>query len=190
MANRWKYSRAAAYLAVSAYAGHQLRQAGVPAGRIYLVPDAVPVPATMGSLDGPLVAIESEDPGKGTALLRQTGLPIVFTRELLSVLPSARALLYISDMEGLGSGALLSLAWGVPVIASRVGGLPEIVRHEETGLLVENHPAAIAQAASRLIEDRTLAERLGRNGRRMVEESFTLEAMAEKTLECYRQVLG
>jgi hypothetical protein len=188
--SRWKYGRAARYLAVSRFVAAQLRAAGVDEGRIDLAPDAVPVPAAVSDLSGPLIAIESEDPGKGTALLRQTGLDIRFTRDLLRDLPHARGLLYISSMEGLGSGALLAMAWGVPVIASRVGGLPEIVREDETGLLVDNDAAQIAAAAAKLLSDAGLAARLGTAGRRMVEEGFTLEAMAQKTEAAYRKVLA
>lgn len=188
--SRWKYGRAARYLAVSKYVAGQLKRAGVPDELIDLVPDAVPVPATVSTLDGPLVAIESDDPGKGTALLRATGLEIHFSRDILRDLPRARALLYASEMEGLGSAALLAMAWGVPVIASRVGGLPEIVIDGETGFVVENEPAEFARAAARLMVDRGLAEKLGTRGREMVERGFTLEAMVEKTTECYRKVTG
>ena len=48
---------------------------------------------------------------------------------------------YITHSEGLGSGALLAMSAGVPVIASNVGGLPEAIRHGENGLLVENDRA-------------------------------------------------
>ena len=58
--------------------------------------------------------------------------------------------LYITHSEGLGSAVLLAMAAGVPVIASNVGGLPEIVEHERTGLLTENTAQAIANAIRRL----------------------------------------
>ncbi len=61
--------------------------------------------------------------------------------------------LYITHKEGLGSAALLAMASGVPVVASRVGGLPEIVDDGGTGFFVENHPEAIAARMRLLAED-------------------------------------
>ena len=77
---------------------------------------------------------------------------------------------------------------GVPVVASRTGGLPEIVRHGETGLLVENRAPAIAAAIRALLDDPEAALRIGAAGRRRVEERFTVEAMVRRTMEVYRQV--
>jgi hypothetical protein len=188
--SRWKYRRAARYLAVSRFVAAELAKAGVEDARIDVVPDAVPLPAAVSDLNGPLLAIESDDPGKGAALLRRSAIEVRFTRDILADLPHARGFLYISSMEGLGSAALLAMAWGVPVIASRVGGLPEIVLDGETGLLVDNEPAAIARAAARLLEDRGLAARLGKRGRQLVEQGFTLETMVEKTVAAYSRVLA
>lgn len=188
--SRWKYRRAALFLAVSQAVRRRIEAAGVPPDRIALVPDGVPVPPRTSSLDGPVLALASSDPRKGAALIRRSGVPVRFSDNLPEDLLTARALLYISESEGLGSAALLALAHGVPVIASRAGGLPEIVLDHVTGLLVENDPAEIAAAAARLIEDRALAERLGAAGRAMVEQRFTIERMAERTLEAYRLVLS
>lgn len=190
LAHRWKYSRPARYLAISNYVAKQLESAGVPPAVIDVTPDAVPVPAQVSSLEGPLLTIASDDPGKGNALVRRAGIPVRFSSDILSDLPHARGLIYISEMEGLGSGALLAMAWGVPVVASRVGGLPEIVIDGETGITVDNDPGQIAAAAARLLEDRDLAARFGAGGRRMVEERFTLESMTSRTIECYRKALS
>jgi glycosyltransferase involved in cell wall biosynthesis len=81
------------------------------------------------------------------------------------------------------------MAYGVPVVASRVGGLPEIVRHEETGLLVENSAEQIAAAVRRILNDAGLADRLAAAGRALVESRFTMERMAADTLAVYRKVL-
>lgn len=188
--SRWKYRRPALFLAVSEAVRRRLEEAGVPASKIAVVPDGVPLPAQPGTLDGPIVALASADPRKGASLIRRAAVPVQFSDDLARDLPRARALLYISESEGLGSAALLALAHGVPVIASRVGGLPEIIIDGVTGLLVDNKPAEIAAAAARLAEDRDLAARLGAAGRRMVEERFTIERMAESTLEAYRRVLA
>jgi len=188
--SRWKYGRPALFLAVSEAVRRRLEEAGVPASKIAVVPDGVPLPAQTSTLDGPIIALASDDPRKGASLIRRAAVPAQFSDDLARDLPRARALLYISDSEGLGSAALLALAHGVPVIASRVGGLPEIVIDGVTGLLVDNEPAAVAAAVARLAEDRELAARLGAAGRRMVEQRFTIERMAEFTLEAYRRVLA
>ncbi len=188
--SRWKYRRAALLLAVSEAVKRRLEAAGVPEAKIAVVPDGVALPPQTSTLDGGLIAPASEDPRKGAALIRAAAAGVRFSDDLLRDLPYARALVYVSESEGLGSAALLAMAHGVPVIASRVGGLPEIVIDGVTGILVDNDPAAIAEAAARLAEDRGLAERLGAAGRRLVEERFTIERMAEKTLEAYHRVLS
>jgi len=81
--------------------------------------------------------------------------------------------------EGLGLVFLEAMASGTPVVATRSGGIPDIVRHEETGLLVEeNSPEQIAAAIERLHNDPDLAARLVANGSAMVNESYTRAASA------------
>ena len=78
---------------------------------------------------------------------------------------------------------------GIPVVASDIGGLPEVVRHGENGLLVENTPEAIAAGISRILADPAFAKRLGGEARRTVIERFTVEHMVRRTMEVYWQVL-
>lgn len=188
--SRWKYSRPARFLAISHAVEAELLKANVPPSRISIVPDCTPLPETLSSLDGPILAIASDDPRKGAPLLRQTNLDIHFSENLSADLPSARLFLYITDSEGLGSAVLLAMAHGVPVVASNIGGLPEIVHHEQTGLLAANEPAAIAAAAQRLLNDPALSARLIQNARRLVEQRFTIEQVADATLAAYRSVLS
>jgi glycosyltransferase involved in cell wall biosynthesis len=79
---------------------------------------------------------------------------------------------------------------GVPVVASNVGGLPEIIRHGENGLLVDNTPPAIAAAVRKLLDDPAFARRIGDAARRTVMERFTVDQMVRRTMEVYRQVLA
>ena len=65
-------------------------------------------------------------------------------------LPRARALVYLTHSEGLGSGILLGMAHGVTVIASGVGGIPELIEDGVNGILVANEPAAVAAALKRI----------------------------------------
>ena len=75
----------------------------------------------------------------------------------------------------------------VPVIASNVGGLPEVIRHGENGLLVENDEAAIARAIRQLLDHPEEARQIGDAARRTVMERFTVDRMVAGTLEAYRR---
>jgi len=98
-------------------------------------------------------------------------------------------MVYLSRMEGLGSGVLLAMSAAVPVVASKVGGLTEAVVDGQTGLLVENAAGAIADAVNRLTGDRELASRMGEAGRQRILEQFTIEHMVQRTLQNYEEVL-
>jgi len=95
-----------------------------------------------------------------------------------------------SHLEGLCTSVLDALALRRPVVATRAGGLPEIVRHEATGLLVPpREPEPLADAIVRLVRDRELGRGLGEGGRRLVENEFSAESMIEGTLRVYREVM-
>jgi len=95
-----------------------------------------------------------------------------------------------SVMEGLNTTNLDALALSRPVVASRVGGIPEAIIHRETGLLVPpEDPPALAQAILELLRDRELAATLGRQGKSLIERRFTTDCMVEGTLSAYAEVL-
>jgi hypothetical protein len=102
---------------------------------------------------------------------------VIFTghvEDVPSLLAASDVAVQCSLTENLG-GSIESLMMGKPMIVTRVGGLVDSVRHEETGLLVPPaDPVALADAIVRLLQDRELAERLGANGRRFMLERFTL----------------
>jgi glycosyltransferase involved in cell wall biosynthesis len=80
------------------------------------------------------------------------------------------------DRDGLPTSLLEAMALGAPVVSTPVGGIGELVLHEETGLLVpERDPAALADALERLLADRELAAALAARARDHVEASFSLE---------------
>jgi hypothetical protein len=191
--SRWKYRRAAAYLAVSEYVKGQLMAAGVPAAKIETVHDGVPIPERPASGTA-MVALRSADPGKGNALIEEAakiaGVQVRFSDDLVKDLAHAAMFVYVSYSEGLGSAALLASAYGIPVIASNIGGLPEAVENGETGLLTENDPRRIAEAIQVLIGDPALARRLGNEGRERMKRRFTMESTARATLRMYEKVLG
>ena len=182
MLSRLKYARADLYLAVSRYVARQLEEAGVAQEKIRVVYDGVPIPPAGGPEPGRIVAL----PKKSVQI---PGFAIHLTTDLWQDLSTASVFLYVSEMEGLGSAVLAAMAAGVPVIASRVGGLPEIVEHERTGLLVES-PDELAPAVRRLLDDPAGAACMGREGRERVKRQFSIEAMVEGTLHAYEEVLG
>jgi glycosyltransferase involved in cell wall biosynthesis len=93
--------------------------------------------------------------------------------------------------EGLSLSALEAMALSKPVIASRVGGTPEVVADGETGLLVEPaNPEALARALSELLRDRERAQRMGAAGRARVERLFDLERSVDQVEEVYRRLVG
>jgi hypothetical protein len=191
--SRWKYRRAAAYLAVSEYVKRQLMAAGVPASKIETVHDGVTIPERPAS-GTKVIALRSADPGKGSSLIREAAsiaaVQVRFSDDLVNDLAHAAIFVYVSYSEGLGSAALLASAYGIPVIASNIGGLPEAVKNGETGLLTENDPRRIAHAIQVLIGDPAFARRLGNEGRERMKRSFTMESTAQATRRAYEKVLG
>jgi len=95
-----------------------------------------------------------------------------------------------SLQEGLGLSILEAQACGLPVIASNVGGIPSLVKNEVTGLLVEPQDArALAAEIMKVMENKTLAMRLGKAGRKQVEEKFNLKQMAKKIEQIYQGIV-
>ncbi len=104
----------------------------------------------------------------------------------------AAADVYVSpaDVEGLPVTILEALAVARPVVATSVGGVPGIIGHEETGLLVPpGDPEALAAGIGRLLDSPQLAAALGEQGRALVESEYGLEAMVRATEAVYTEVL-
>jgi glycosyltransferase involved in cell wall biosynthesis len=110
-------------------------------------------------------------------------LPPVFASADLSIAPT-----YYEDFP---IRILESLASGVPVVASEVGGIPEVVVPGSTGALVRpGDPDALTDAIVTMLEDDAGRVRLGANGRRRIEEEFSWQRAGESTLELYRGLAG
>jgi hypothetical protein len=181
MISSWKYLQATMYLAVSRYAAGKLRDAGIGKGVIRVVYDGIPIPTAAARPEaGRVVAV----PGKYQEV---PGISAHLTKNLFDDLQTASVFLYVSKMEGLGSAAIAAMASGVPVVASGVGGLPEVVEHEHTGLIVRD--GDYASAVRRLLEDPALAARMGAAGREKATREFSVERMVESTLNAYNEIL-
>ncbi|MEW5871401.1 MAG: glycosyltransferase [Chloroflexota bacterium] len=92
--------------------------------------------------------------------------------------------------EGLPMGLLEAMAAGLPVVATQVGGTPEAVRHNETGLLVPpNDRAALAQAILQMHGQPDLRRRLGQAARQRAQEVFSIEQTVKKLEALYLRLL-
>jgi glycosyltransferase involved in cell wall biosynthesis len=111
--------------------------------------------------------------------------------DIEAILASSHIFALSSRSEALPVSVLEAMAAGLPVVASRVGGIPELVVDGESGLLVPaGDPHALAEALQRLIDDPSLRARLGAAGRARVEKRFRLESFLEAHLDLYRRELA
>ena len=113
--------------------------------------------------------------------------------QLLGVRDDVERLLAAADVfvqpsrsEGLPLAVLEAMAAGLPVVASRVGGIPEAVVEGRTGLLVEpGEPALLAGALEQVLADADRAASMGEAGRRRSEEEFSIQTMVQRYLRLY-----
>ena len=110
---------------------------------------------------------------------------------LASAYRDARFTVLPSEYEAFGLVLLESLAQGTPVVASRVGGIPEVIEDDRTGLLVPpGDVPALAAALRRLWGDPALARRLGRHGRTEVVPRYSWDRLVDRLEVVYREVLA
>ena len=139
---------------------------------------------------------EQDSGSAGTALLeaaRRDGLSARFriipvAEDAGAFLTSLDLFLYLSRMEGLGSAILLAMAHQLPVMASNVGGIPEIVRHQQTGVLV-GEDRELPAAVQFLMGVPQLRRRMGEAARRFVLAHASSDKMVAQTVVLYRELL-
>jgi len=113
-----------------------------------------------------------------------------FVDNLPAILGCLDLLLHPADMEGLGVSLLQAAAARVPIIASRAGGMPEVVRDGENGLLIApGDVAGLANAMNRLLDDPDLRRRAGEAGRALILREFSTDAMCAGNLAVYNKTL-
>ncbi|TET16338.1 MAG: glycosyltransferase family 1 protein, partial [Dehalococcoidia bacterium] len=138
-----------------------------------------------------VVGKQDPDDGYRRKLVQELGIGdrVTFTgrvgaEELARLYSSAEIAVTASLYEGFGLPAAEAMACGTPVIATRAGALPEIVGEQGTGILVPPaDPPALAAAIKRLLADKQLRQRMGDAARKRIEESFSWEVAARKTLK-------
>ena len=147
--------------------------------------------------DGVLLIV-GDGPDRGALEGRAWALGLKDRVRFLGQRPDVQAILPLLDLyvstsrrEALGTSILSAQAHRLPVVATRVGGVPEVIRDGETGLLAP--PGAheeVADRILRLLRDPSLRHRLGRAGRERVAREYSTEGMVSGTLGVYGQVLG
>jgi len=119
---------------------------------------------------------------------------VIFTgwrRDLPRIYADLDVLVVSSNNEGTPVSAIEAMASGCPVVATRVGGLPDIIKEGETGYLVSaRQPQPLAGAIVRVIENAQAAEQMGRSGRLSVKEKFSLDRLVSDTEALYEKLLG
>jgi len=192
------------------FVGRITRQKGV----VHLLDAAAHLPAgtqlvlCAGAPDTPQIAAEFR---ARVEELRSAPVDIVWIErmlpreELIQVLSHARTFVCPSIYEPFGIVNLEAMACGIPVVASAVGGIPEVVVPGETGHLVDFEPSGdalgtpadpdrfardLAARVVEVLEDPSAAARMGAAGRARVEERFGWPAIAARTAEVYTDLLG
>lgn len=128
-------------------------------------------------------------------LARELGVQdrVIFTgfrADIERLLPELTISVQPSLSEGLSNTLLESMAAGVPVVATRVGGTGEVIRHGENGLLVSpGDPAAIAAAVCQLLGAPDVAAEIGERARRTIVEHYSMTRVVERTSLVYDSLL-
>lgn len=130
------------------------------------------------------------------AITREWGLDdrVLFLGEVddvPAVLAQAEIFVLTSFNEGLPLAVLEAMAAGLPVVATRVGGTPELVTPGENGVLVDpGDPIGTRSAIRALLDDADLAARYGRRGREIALQRFTIRRMVDAVVGVYEDLLG
>jgi glycosyltransferase involved in cell wall biosynthesis len=130
-------------------------------------------------------------------LVRELGLEdrVTFTgrlttEELVRRYSMAEVAVTASLYEGFGLPCAEAMSCGTPVIATKAGALPEVVGNGSAGMLVPpEDPVALAGAIKQLLADKPLRQSLGQAGRKRIEEAFSWDDAAKKTVEVYKEVV-
>jgi glycosyltransferase involved in cell wall biosynthesis len=126
-----------------------------------------------------------------TAGLTQEVRFIGFRSDVAELLAAADYFIHVPLHEGLGVAVLEALAAGLPTVASEVGGIPELIEDEKTGLLIPPHDAAaLATALTSLLRNKQLAKQLGRTGQTFVRRYFDISVMARANETLYLELLA
>jgi glycosyltransferase involved in cell wall biosynthesis len=123
--------------------------------------------------------------------LERTVLLLGFRRNVADVLAALDVAVFSSDREGSPLAVIEAMAAGKPIVATAVGGVPDLVQNDEHALLVPPRDApALAEAVGRLLRDRDLRERLGRNAEERQRREFDIESTVRAFEDLYEQLFA
>ena len=106
--------------------------------------------------------------------------------DVSNILNNASVFVLHSQREGLPVALLEAMASGLPVVATNVGGVPEIIKNGTNGIIIEpNHPEGLADAIQKIFSDKKFAISLGENARKTINNFFSLDSTAKKYSELY-----
>lgn len=206
------------FIAPSLYVRRMLASTGVPDARITVIPHGVPARSataasgsdfalyagrltndkgvrTLAEAAGAVPEVPVLVAGSGPLSEFVRGAPLRYVgqldRQAVDAALSAAAFMVIPSecQETLSYSALESFSAGKPVIATTVGGLPEIVIHEVTGLLVPPaSPSALGAAMAKLWRDPGLTRRLGSNALEVARETYSLDRQIQRTVELFSRL--
>ncbi len=116
---------------------------------------------------------------------------IGFKEDLSWLLHVADIMVHPSHVEGVPQTILAGMAAGMPIVVSAVGGVPEVIQHGHSGMLVrENDVQGFAAIVMDLVEDRSKARELGRAARQAILNELSVRASVERVERLYREVMG
>ena len=123
--------------------------------------------------------------------LRDSVLFTGFQMDVSEIIATFDVAVLPSFFEGMGRVLLEAMAMQKPVVASRVGGIPDLVEHGINGLLVRpGNVKELADALERILSDKRLANRMGREGRKTIKEQFSSDVMVQSIEKVYRGLLA
>ena len=156
-----------------------------PAAQLVLCAAAPDTPEIEAEVRAGIAELEST---RGNVRWLSTSVP---RADLVALLSGAAVFVCPSVYEPLGIVNLEAMACATPVVASRVGGIPEVVVEDVTGLLVEpGDEPALARAVNELLATPEAAAAMGAAGRERAVSQFSWTTIAERTVELYRSLLG
>ncbi|MFE2507485.1 glycogen synthase [Streptomyces naganishii] len=179
------------------FVGRITRQKGVPhlLRAVRDIDPAAQVVLCAGAPDTPEIDWEFRDLYEELSRVREGvhWIPQMLPRpDVVQLLTHAAAFVCPSVYEPLGIVNLEAMACGTPVVASRVGGIPEVVEDGRTGVLVDvddDFEPSLARALDRVLGDPEAARRMGEAGRRRAVEEFGWDAVARRTVRLYAEIL-
>jgi glycosyltransferase involved in cell wall biosynthesis len=113
-----------------------------------------------------------------------------FQMDVSEILSTFDVAVLPSFFEGMGRVLLEAMAMEKPVVASRVGGIPDLVKHRQNGLLIKpGDVAGLTDALEKVLSDSVLSSKMGKEGRKRIQEQFSSDIMVQSIDRVYRELL-